>query len=1590
MNELHPEDSLDFQDIPPESDLTPENSQLPEGWRETIQYFKEQLIDTSKRNRLINSPIGKDRGKHLDIIDERSDEVFKLLVHKRRKMQFGHSEDGYDGPEITEKVFVPDPDPPSAKHVDLKLQTRLTKEALHKRLLQLYRDSNSSIEEQGFNPLFLALGFVCWYESSSSELERFAPLVLLPAELIREGVKGNFKLILRDEDLEPNHSFAAFLKNDFDLKLPPWPEGEDWLPSEYFWQVNDLVGERKNWIVYADTIQLGFYSSGKFLMSRDLDKAKRTELLDQLFEGFENDSPLFDPNENLDDRYVNPQDLGHIMEADTSQTRVIAAARDGHNMVVQGPPGTGKSQTIANIIAVSVRDNQKVLFVAEKRAALDVVYDRLKSCGLGPLCLNMHSTKAQKKAVYTDLGDTLNLGRPVIGDRSEYEHLKAVRDELNELSKQLHAVDEVNGETPYKIIGQLAKLIGEKDLPRPDYHMEEMATWVPKKAQKARREVERLAVLTREYGPEGSHTWRGANRKLTPMDRDRLNDMVRRLQKSLGELQICLREACTALSLHDTEGGLSFVEKIVSLTQAMGTKPNDVDRLMRVEGVVEYAGKLQALFEDIRESQTTRAELEASVKPEAFNQDWSSDHREITKHKTSFLRWFRRSYRTAIKRVKTVAKDAPKSNIDRLRLLDTLIRHRAQVQEIEERRILGELVVGPLWRGFKTDVTGVLESVQWINAQIELLESPDAFKVQMNQWPKSADPDELAGRLRDCAQMVEQGWDDVMRICEINVQQAFAEESIRNVPLAMIIDRMALWEKNPETQEDWIRLYDTAKVVSERGLHDIRNSLADGNLAPEHACGTYDYVRAEAIYHRFTELNPNLSKISGRERSALVEKFMELDSALLNLSAKEVMSAHYEAIPLGARGKMGVLRGEAQKKTRHMALRRLLKEVGDAVQTIKPVFLMSPLSVAQYLDPDGLEFDLLLIDEASQVRPADAIGAMMRAKRAIIVGDQKQLPPTSFFEKLVNNEEDTEDTKVRPLKDMESILALCEARCMPGTGKSKSDCMLKWHYRSQHESLIAVSNQEFYKNELVFPPSPAALSTNVGLTFEFVDGVYRRGRGKSDNPDEAKAVMNAVLEHARNRPSESLGVVAMSQAQQVTIQNEAERLRAKYPELNSFCSETKENPFFVKNLETVQGDERDVILISIGYGKTEGGQLFQNFGPVSNEGGERRLNVLFTRAKKRCHVFASIRHTDIRHDKARHRGPQVLKTFLRYAETGEMDVPVITGKEPDSPFEEAVGNALRGYGYEVDYQVGSDGFLIDLAVRDPDSEGGYVLAIECDGARYHSSCSARERDRMRQTLLEGKGWTFHRIWSTDWFNNPETETKKAVEAIRRACAKTDRNLPPVHRRPPVERESKPKQPPESSEVFYKEFKNRNGDKYVGNTYYNITDAQDKTIAALIAEIVEVEGPVHEEVVARKTRIIWGYDQAGKRIKDEISQAVQFAVRKGMVERCDLDKSFLKKPSTQIHVRDRSKLKRDSLLRKPEMISPREYRLAILDAVRRCVGIDKEECAVESARMFGFKSTGSTFKKQVMAQIELLSHEGHLILQPNGIMKLCDN
>ncbi len=1523
-----------------------------------LNSLRKQLLDIGKRNKLIHMRLGSSQRNMLEIRDERSDEVFRILYGERKTMSFDPAEDTQDSsPSTSDSLFLnvyqlPDEHAAlEAHHMDRKLATRLGSEALHKRLLSLYRTGRTLEEEQGVSVLFLALGFLRWYESETSATERFAPLVLLPVELQRAHAGSRFKLAVRDEDLEANLSLRSMLQEDFDLSLPDLPDSGDWLPSEYLVSVRQAVSRLERWGVADDTMMLGFFSFAKFLMWRDLapgDESGEGLLERLLIGGGESGGSVISEAPDLDKRFPDPGALCHVLDADAAQAQVIAAAREGSNLVIQGPPGTGKSQTITNIIAGCVRDGKTILFVAEKRAALDVVFARLKHCGLGALCLELHSKKASRKAVYEELKETLALGRPEMVAQQEYQNVRAVRDRLNQVSDLLHTVDKATGDTPFTIIGMLCQL-GAKEWRIPAFNIEGAEEW-SKAGYEARIEaVATLSKRTEAFGSELSHPWRGASRRLSQAERRRLQTLTLEALDALHIFNTEWSEAAKAVCL-ETTFSASFLPQFLKVLDMLARMPDAAHHLLESPELLEVLPDARALCDDIHEVQRQRNELSTQITETALDLQWTETRQEIALAKDSILRWLRGSYRAACKKIESIYRGKPPANADAyLAVCDCLLMYQRMSRDIGRRENLGTALFGMAWRGDQTVVDGTRLALEWLVEIQDAVGSHSAVNAMIQSLAKGVDVNGMAADIEEAFDLWSEAWSTLNMEVKLDASAAFGAEGIDSVPLADICKRMQQWASYPDGMEEWHRLQSAAVHVAELGLEPIRQRLADGAVTPELAVKTLKYIRAMAVWKRLCSEVPELVEIDGEDRSRTVQQFQQLDKKLQKLAAQEIMLDHYQRLPQGAAGQIGILRGEVNKRSRHMRLRRLLKEAGQAVQEIKPVFLMSPMSVAQFLEPGVLSFDMLLIDEASQVKPADALGAAMRSRQIVVVGDQKQLPPTTFFDRQVeSSEEDEENIQASQIKDMESILSLCEARALPSG-------MLRWHYRSRHPSLITVSDHVFYNNKLIFPPSPGISGPRLGMTMERIDGVYRRA-GRRDNPVEAKAVSEAVLKHSREYPNETLGVVSLSASQQEAIANQIDVLRNKHLELEKFCNENREGAFFVKNLENVQGDERDVIYVSIGYGKDAGGYMSQSFGPISNEGGERRLNVLFTRSRKHCRVFSSIGHNDIRMD-SKHAGPRVLKRFLKYAETGELDVPELTGAEMDSPFEESVASALIEHGFSVAAQVGSAGFKIDLAVYDPEDDKRFLLAVECDGARYHSSSWARERDRLRQIVLEGKGWVFHRIWSTDWFYNQKEEEKKLLEAIDRAMSSRQTEQPSTSAPTVIARQ----------------------DFDEGNTYDTINyveakirvdssrtmlEADQMVLASLVVEIVKIEGPVHAEIIVRRLATSWDH-KLGSRLRTVGEDALRAAEHSRRVVRNPAGSDFfeVQDDDRQLSVRNRQnvvmKAARDS-----NRVPPQEIDLAVLQVVNQSAGIEVTDATKEVARMMGYGRTPKALRARV--------------------------
>jgi hypothetical protein len=691
--------------------------------------------------------------------------------------------------------------------------------------------------------------------------------------------------------------------------------------------------------------------------------------------------------------------------------------------------------------------------------------------------------------------------------------------------------------------------------------------------------------------------------------------------------------------------------------------------------------------------------------------------------------------------------------------------------------------------------------------------------------------------------------------------------------------------------------------------------------------------------------HPELAAFDGAAADRLVEDFREADRARITLTRAEAAYAHAQRVKEvrdGAPG-MTVLRGEMEKKRGHLPVRELLLRASQAVQKAKPIFMMSPLSVAQFLSPPhglkpGLSFDLLVIDEASQVEPVDALGAIARCRQVVVVGDDKQMPPTRFFQRMTGEEgEETAENAadVVAARDVESILGLCNARGLPSA-------MLRWHYRSRHESLIATSNAEFYDGRLFILPSPRARSAALGLSLRRVEGRFDTG-GTGTNAEEARAVAEAVIAHARETPGDTLGIAAFSIRQRDAILNAIEAARRDNPDTEAFFSAHPDEPFFVKNLENVQGDERDSIMISVGYGRGADGKLAMRFGPLSADGGERRLNVLITRAKKRCIVFSSIGADDIDLARASGRGVATLKSFLAFAAAG--DAPRATvAKIEAAPLAAAIGKAIEAAGKEAVPRVGMAGLFLDVAARE---SGNYVLGIEADAGDWAALRCARDRERGRDSALQAMGWKLARAWSLSWYGRPEAEAARIAALLGAAPATTPEAAAPAPETGLAEpyREAAPEVPKNTA----------------------IMDVPFATLGGILAEVINVESPITTESLAERVRLLWGLEALPTPARDALRQALALARQLHGVKE---EQGFLLAEGAAIAPRDRRAA--GAHLRRAAAISPREIAAAaekllalrpatteaeLAAGIHRLLGLDANAQTAIAARLAGLIGAG---------------------------------
>ena len=1557
----------------------------------TLEVARRDLLDLGLRNTLLNyRPL---RAKGADVINETPPEVFQLLVREEKHLNFlagevsGHAENG------EEQLAQPGDDSGApARHKGLRLQTPYTSTQLQNRLLATYHAARTSMEEQGVNTLYLALGMLVWREEDKSDKFYRAPLILIPVELERSSARERFHLKYTGEELGENVSLAEKLKQSFGIKnFPPLPEPDDLDVDAYFEKVELSISGQAGWTVDTGAIALGFFSFAKFLMYRDLDPATwptRDAILNHgvlqallADDGFQASSSNYRDDCSLDEQLQNREIL-HVVDSDSSQTIAILDALDSHDMVIQGPPGTGKSQTIVNLIAGAVAEGKRVLFVSEKMAALDVVKRRLDHVGLGAGCLELHSNRTNKKTIIEELRRTA-LGERHGAPRSQAE-LSLLGDAKNRLNEYCKAVNEpigASGENPCTAYGKiLAAQSALKGLDLPPIQVDGIADWTAEDTIRRTQLVIQLQDRVSRTGVPIRHAFWGSQLSIVlPTDQDE----IRKRCISASVACVCLEKSAKSLAERfsaeapDTPLKADILWRsaqcVVSAPALGGLKLSSPEWISHEQKIRE-AIAVGKRYRDLHQR------YGAILRPEAWRMDVSETRNSVADLGSSWWRLLSGRWRNAKKTLAAICTTtAPPDQTAQIELLDAILESAECVKRTGEAAEQMAPLFVTSWKGVDSDWDLIDSQANWaIEAWKGIHQGTlaswcvDRERIAVDHHVASAQIREL-GDARKAYEESVNAW-----VARLQVDESrFAEGSLASQVFPALNSRWLSQSNHVEELHDLVAFNQISNECNKEGLGGIAAIATCWENAGALLLPLYERLRLSTLLERAFKERNALASFDGIRHGNTVAEFCRLDLLQLQYNRTLLAFKHGQALPPGGgAGEVGILWREFEKRTRFLPIRGLISKAGHAIQSIKPVFMMSPLSIANYLPPGGLTFELVIFDEASQVRPVDGLGAVLRGRQVVVVGDSKQLPPTSFFDSLTAPDEAESEDEDTAASDIESVLGLF---CSRGAHQR----MLRWHYRSRHESLITVSNHLFYDDRLVVFPSPDRDREKLGLVYRRLENApYERSRTRT-NPIEAKTVAKAVMEHARSQmqlPPErwdTLGVAAFSMAQMDAILTQVELQRRQDPSCETFFSGSPHEPFFVKNLENVQGDERDVVFISIGYGRTAEGYVAMSFGPLNRTGGERRLNVLISRARKRCEVFTTLSADDIDLTRTNSAGVAALKTFLNYAQTGQMDVPTKTDRLPDSEFEDQVFRQLTALGYEVHTQVGSAGFFLDLAVIDPAHPGRYLLGIECDGARYHSARSARDRDRLRQAVLVGLGWRIHRIWSTDWFHNPDQELRKVVQAIE--VAQTATPAPP---HPPASTEetgsmgSPPLVAPTQStrNPSIASYECAHVHLQLGGVDMHLVSRTQ--LADLLAQVVNVESPVHWMEAARRVLDGAGIQRFGNRIQQAFEQALRLGVdRKLFVKR----EEFLWAPTMQQPpVRNRSELPAAS--RKLELVAPEEVLRAILIVVEESYGIVPTQVPSAVCRLFGFARVTDEMSAAVEPHRDALVREGYLELQ----------
>jgi superfamily I DNA and/or RNA helicase len=1276
----------------------------------------------------------------------------------------------------------------SDKHKDKYLQTILKPKQLERKIRGIQSLSKTALTERGVNTLYLAIGFIEWVESEASDVKILSPLLLFPVSLEAKKKKEGYDFILSggDGDIQVNIALKAKFEKDFGILIKDFEE-EDTIET-YLNDFQKSVSKRDRWVV-KNYITLGHFYFAKMAMYYDLDPKNWSDLgsqqsLQDIFSGSETDGGDGDDYE-VDDKEVHQKVPLLINEADASQFSAIVDVMDGKNVAIQGPPGTGKSQTIANIIGAALSNKKTVLFCAEKQAALDVVYKKLSAAGISDFALKISNVAKSKSEVLEDIKKRLSISKLRFNESNykvEQEKEFNVKSKLIKYKEILTSTILNSGIRVSDIIGytskydhvKKSKFYGDLFLKYSDQFQEFFGELSEDRFLLINENLDKIQETNKnileKYKSVNQHPWYGfKNIKINPYDIDKFLADINALTSKITELENKIDKYTKDNSDLNLFSNLNSLNDIENLTSLDTTKFNQISEFI---GVIKSEEQIVSLKELKTKIDSIQDDLNVERKVKELFSVKKSDFKKIDDaiveiEKSHFFSFLSARFKGAKSFYLSIYKDAPffdkkqaVSNLKKYKnyvfIFDRLSEVKKEIAQDKYKNILGKY-----FDAENTDMEYLSNTIKFGGLAFKIFDKR-TIKAILEDNTKLKIIDQSLIILKEFHDQITHLFDKIKENLSIKI---FFGDTSNQSNFKKIKQRFSNLDK--ASLEEWIDFEKVNQSFS-KFEKEFTEQVPISN----------EFLYSEifkAIYYNFLlkrtyDIHPDLSDFDGDKLNRLRKEFKDLDKSLTNLKKQKLFNElASNSITDGIKRsktnectEFALIDRILSQKAPRIKLRELIKKSSQALLDMKPCFIMSPTALSELVAAKENFFDLLIIDEASQMRMENSISALARSKQCVIVGDLQQLPPGRQFE-IIDEDDDEDEDLIE-----ESILDRASSRFRPNR-------MLKWHYRSRHHSLIDFSNHHFYENKLVIPPSPITKSAVVSNK---VESFYKGKINVQEKDALIKYLINFMKNNIRkdenDKDAKSCLIVTMNIFQKESIEDDINKKRIEYPEIddyeNSWVGTGEE--FTIKNLENVQGDERDVIFVSTVYGPDgPGASTRQNFGQINQSGGQRRLNVLFTRAKKELHLYTSMNPSDIQTE-GRPEGCQIFSAYLEYAKTGRIETgDVNTDREPPTDFQIFVGEGIKKMGYDITHEVGVSGFFIDIGVKHKSFPDGFILGVECDGRAYHSSKSARDRDILRQEILEGLGWNIYRIWSTDWFKDPQGELVKLDRHIKKLLNK---------------------------------------------------------------------------------------------------------------------------------------------------------------------------------------------------------------------------